>query len=185
MGGCRGVWARSRDLALSPIRIGWGREYFFEGRAGKEILSDPWTDATRDQTVRAIDTKDFDRARILGEELLRKKEGDPDSSNDPRVVALVAESIRLGGSGGDAEAQQPDSRAAASLSFLSKQISLSSSFSSCSPWVLFVRSMAAPPGDLSCMPEAQRAGFARGLEIARQRGWPLTSWVRAARGAQP
>jgi hypothetical protein len=78
--------------------------------------------------------------------------------------------------------------AAASLAYLSKQFSsLSSSSTSfaCNPWILFVRSMAAPPGDLSCIPEAGREAFARSLDAARGRGWTLTSWVRALRTGQP
>jgi hypothetical protein len=173
-------------LALRPVRVGWGREYFFEG---EERYSDPWADAMRDQTIRAIDTKDYARAQALGEELLGKKDqdSDSDSSNDPRVVALVAESIRLGAGRGPATAQS----SAAALSYLSKKSfslfsSTSSSFAaSCHPWVLFVRSMAAPPGDLSCLPDAQRAGFARGLDLARGQGWTLTAWDRAARMGKP
>lgn len=159
-------------LALGPVRIGWGRE-FFEGRRGEgDSRADPWTEATRDQTVRAIDEKRFARARALGEELLGKK--DSDSSNDPGVVALIAESLRL-------EAGQGP---AASLSFLSKKSS-SSSPNACNPWILFVRSMADPPGDLACIPENQRELLAKSLEIARRQGWALTSWVRAMRGARP
>jgi hypothetical protein len=158
--------APAMHLALRPIRVGWGREYFVEG---KERLPDPWDETTRDQTVRAIDVKDYARARALGES---------DSSNDPRVVALIAESMRLDTGKG----------AAASLAYLSKQFSsLSSSSTSfaCNPWILFVRSMAAPPGDLSCIPEAGREAFARSLDAARGRGWTLTSWVRALRTGQP
>jgi hypothetical protein len=170
-------------LALRPVRVGWGREYFFEGEEG---YSDPWADAMRDQTVRAIDMKDYARAQALGEELLRRKnrDSDSDSSNDPRVVALVAESIRLGAGRGPAAAQG----SAAALSYLSKKsLSLSSSSSEafCHPWILFVRAMAAPPGDLSCLPDAQRAGFARGLDVARGQGWTLTAWERAARTGKP
>jgi hypothetical protein len=165
-------------LALRPLRVGWGREYFFEGKEEKESLSDPWGEAVRDQTVRAIDVKDYARARALGEGLLRGKDGDSDSSNDPRVVALIAESMRLDTGKG----------AAASLSYLSRRFSsLSSSSTSfaCNPWILFVRAMAEPPGDLSCIPEAGREGFARSLDAARLQGWTLTSWARAARGASP
>ncbi|MCM3876174.1 MAG: hypothetical protein NEA02_07115 [Thermoanaerobaculia bacterium] len=173
-------------LALRPVRAGWGREFFVESG---ERLSDPWVEATRDQTVRAIDVKDFARAAALGEDLLRKKGRDPDSdsASDPRVVALIAESIRLGG-GQDAGAQSSDSRAAASLSFLSKQISSlhsSSNSLTCNPWILFVRAMAEPPGDLSCIPEASREGFARSLDASRRQGWTLTSWVRALRTGAP
>jgi hypothetical protein len=151
----------------------------------------------RDQTVRAIDMKDYARARALGEELLGKKENrgseaGSDSSNDPRTVALIAESLRLGGGGGGDAGQglganAHDSHAAAALSYLSKKSFSSSSDSaaSCHPWILFVRSMAAPPGDLSCLPEAQREGFARGLDLARRQGWPLTAWTRAARTGKP
>jgi hypothetical protein len=165
-------------LALRPVRIGWGREYFFEGEEGN---SDPWAEAMRDQTIRAIDMKDYARAQALGEELLRKKDRDSDASNDPRVVALVAESIRL------RAGQGPAAASAAALAYLSKKsLSFSSSSeASCHPWILFVRSMAAPPGDLSCMPEAQREGFARGLDLARRQGWPLTAWTRAARTGKP
>jgi hypothetical protein len=157
-------------LALRPVRIGWGREYFFEREEGD---SDPWADAMRDQTVRAIDVKQFARARALGED-----------SSDPRTVALVAESIRLRAGQGPAATQG----AAAALSYLSKKsLSFSSSAleTSCHPWILFVRSMAAPPGDLSCLPEARREGFARGLDLARRQGWPLTAWARAARTGTP
>ena len=184
-------------LALRPLRIGWGREYFLEGEEG---YSDPWTEAMRDQTVRAIDMKDYARAQALGEEQLRRKnrgsdsDSDLDSANDPRVVALVAESIRLGGGGGSqggGGAGILETGPDAALSYLSKKsssfsLSLSSSSdASCHPWILFVRSMAAPPGDLSCLPEAQRGGFARGLDFARRRGWPLTAWVRAAQTGKP
>jgi hypothetical protein len=168
-------------LALRPVRVGWGREYFIEREEG---FSDPWADAMRDQTVRAIDMKNYARAHVLGEELLRKRKKDPDSeaSNDPRIVALIAEALRLdGGQGARVDAR--DSGAAASLSFLSKQIFSSSS--SCHPWILFVRAMAEPPGDVSCLPERQREGFARGLEIARQRGWALTEWNRVATTGRP
>jgi len=152
-------------LALGPVRIGWGREYFFEG---EERLSDPWGDAVRDQTVRAIDVKQFARAQALNS----------DSSSDPRVVALIAESIRLGD-----RTRGP----AAALSYLSKKFSSYSSSSavSCHAWILFVRSMAEPPGDLSCIPEAGREGFARSLDAARRQGWTLTSWVRALRTGKP
>ena len=177
--------APALSLALQPIRIGWGREYFFEREEGR---TDPWADAMRDQTVRAIDMMDYTRARALGEELLRPKNRSSasDSLNDPRVLALVAESIRLGGGEG-ASRDVLDSGVAAVLSYLSRT-SLSSSSSSspsCHPWILFVRSMAAPPGDLSCMPEPLREGFARGLERARRQGWPLTAWARAARTGRP
>jgi hypothetical protein len=175
-------------LALAPVRVGWGREFWSDER---ERPSDPWDDATRDQTVRAIDVKKFARARALGEELLRKKEGesDSDSSNDPRVVALIAESIRLGGGegGGAAQGLTAAQNSAAAVSFLSKQISSlpSSNSLTCNAWILFVRAMAAPPGDLSCVPESQREGFARGLDAARRQGWTLTSWVRALRTGRP
>jgi len=173
-------------VALRPVRVGWGREYFIEREEG---FSDPWADAMRDQTVRAIDMKRFARARALGQELLGKRDEDSDSSNDPRVVALVAEALRLGGgTGGDTGSNAGDSGAAAALSYLSKKsLSPSSSSSSpaCHPWILFVRSMAAPPGDLTCLPEAQRSGFARGLDLARGQGWALTAWERAARTGKP
>ena len=160
-------------LALRPVRMGWGREYFLEG---EERVSDPWGDAVRDQTIRAIDMKDYARAQALNS----------DSSSDPRTVALIAESMRLGGGGQGAGADTHDSGAAAALSYLSKKSSSSSSpAASCYPWILFVRSMAAPPGDLSCMPEAQREGFARSLDLARRQGWPLTAWARAARTGRP
>jgi hypothetical protein len=172
--------APAMRLALRPVRPGWGRGYFFEG---EERLSDPWDDAVRDQTIRAIDVKDFARAQALGEELLRRKGGDSDSANDPQLVALIAESMRLGG-GQAAGAQSPDARAATSLSYLFRK-SFSPSFPPCNPWILFVRAMAEPPGDLSCIPEAGREGFARSLDVARRRGWSLTSWVRAIRTGKP
>jgi hypothetical protein len=149
-------------LALRPVRIGWGREYFLER---EERLADPWDDAMRDQTIRAIDVRDYARVRALNS----------DASSDPRVAALIAESLRLGGG---------MEGAAASLSYLSKK-SLSSSSIFCNPWILFVRAMAAPPGDFSCIPEAGREGFARSLDVARRQGWTLTSWVRALRTGQP
>ncbi len=171
--------APAMALALRPLRIGWGREYLLEG---KERLSDPWDDAARDQTIRAIDVKDYVRAQELGEEILRRKNGDSNSANDPHVVALIAESIRLG-SGRAAGAQSLDSGTAASLSYLSRKSS-SSSFA-CNPWILFVRAMAEPPGDFSCIPEPGREGFARSLDAARRRGWSLTSWARALRMGAP
>ena len=159
-------------LALRPLRIGWGREYFLEG---KERLSDPWDDAVRDQTTRAIDVRDYLRAQNLGKELLKRV--DPDSLNDPRTAALIAEAERLSARGD-----------AARLSSLSKKLSSPSSSSTsfaCNPGILFVRSMAEPPGDLSCLPEAAREGFARSLDAARRRGWSLTSWARALRTGAP
>ena len=176
--------APAMRIALGPVRAGWGREYFLEREEG---FSDPWVDAMRDQIVRAIDMKRYARAKTLGDELLGKKDRDWDSSSDLRTVALVAESIRLGGGEG-ASADPRDSSSAAALSYLSKKSFSSSSSSSaaaCHPWILFVRSMAAPLGDLSCIPEAQREGFARGLDLARRQGWPLTAWVRAMRTGRP
>ena len=132
--------------------------------------------------------KMYARAWSLGEETLGKNERDSksDSSNDPRMVALIAESIRLGGGSQRVEGEMSESGAADSLSYLSKKSPSSSSSSfSCHPWILFVRSMAAPPGDLSCIPEAQREGFARGLDLARRQGWPLTAWARVARTGRP
>lgn len=167
-------------LALRPVRVGWGREYFF-GR--EERLSDPWVDAMRDQAIRAIDMKMYVRSKSLGEDLLGRNGRDSDSANDPLVVALVAESIRLGRGDAGGNALEPGP-ATAALLYLSEKSS-SSSFFSCHPWILFVRSMAAPPGDLSCMPEGQREGFARGLDLARRQGWPLTAWARAARTGKP
>ena len=79
--------------------------------------------------------------------------------------------MRLGGPG-----------APAALSYLSKK---SSASSACTPWILFVRAMAAPPGDFACLPQAQREGFARGVEIARRRGWTLTAWNRAVVTGRP
>ncbi|MFI5119370.1 MAG: hypothetical protein ACHQM4_03110, partial [Thermoanaerobaculia bacterium] len=173
-------------LALRPIRSGWGREYFFEREEGS---SDPWADAMRDQTVRAIDMKRFARARVLGEGLLGKTDEDSDSPNDPRTVALVAESIRLGGGTQRANTEVSEPGATAAVSYLSRKSLFSASSSSpaaaCHPWILFVRAMAAPPGDLSCLPEPQRAGFARGLDLARREGWALTAWLRVARTGKP
>jgi hypothetical protein len=170
-------------IALGPVRVGWGREYFFEREEGS---SDPWADAIRDQTVRAIDLKDYKRAKVLGDMLVGKKDSDSDSANDLRMVALIAESIRLGGGeGASADARDASSAALLYLSKKSFSSSSSSSPAACHPWILFVRSMAAPPGDLSCIPETQREGFARGLDLARRQGWPLTAWARAARTGRP
>lgn len=191
-------------LALSPVRMGWGREFFErgigEGGAGSATWSDPYCEALRDQLVRAIDLGDFARAASLGGELTGREE--KISSSDPRTVALVAESLRLGGAtaGVGASENAPvnapvngrarDSGASAAFSYLSKKSlsfspSSSSSSFSCHPWILFVRAMAEPPGDFSCLPGNQREGFARGVEIARQRGWPLTAWNRAATTGRP
>ncbi|MBK9062210.1 MAG: hypothetical protein IPL89_03310 [Acidobacteria bacterium] len=158
-------------LAVSPLRVGWGREFFeIEEGEGSESV-DPYRDALRDQLVRAIDMKDFARAASLGEELTKREV--KISANDPRTVALVAESLRLG------------TGAPAALSYLSKKTSLLSSSSSCHAWILFVRAMAAPPGDFACLPEAQREAFAGALGVARQRGWTLTEWSRALTTGRP
>ncbi len=179
--------ASALRLAMSPVRVGWGRE-FFEGKedvgTAGEGWADPYFDALRDQMVRAIDVKDLLRASALGGELTRRE--DKISSNDPRTVALVAEVLRLGGGAKGAEAAPGlDPGAAASLSYLSKKSSSSSSSFSCHPWILFVRSMANPPGDLSCLPDEARAGFARSLADARERGWALTEWSRAVTTGRP
>lgn len=166
-------------LAVSPVRVGWGREFFEseeERGAGASNSADPYFDALRDQLVRAIDIKDFARAASLGEELTEREERI--SSNDPRTIALVAESLRLG------------SGAAVSLSYLSKKSSLlsslsSSSSSSCHAWMLFVRAMAQPPGDFACLPEAQREAFAGAVAVARRRGWTVTEWSRALTTGRP
>ena len=161
-------------LALSPPRPGFWRPV-------DPDWAEPFADAMRDQLVRAIDMKDFPRAASLGEELTKREE--EISSNDPRTVALVAESLRLGGrTGASGNPGRPGSGAAASLSYLSKK---SSSEFSCHPWILFVRAMAAPPGDFSCLSEDQREGFARAAEAGRQRGWTLTEWSRALTTGQP
>ncbi|MGA7991224.1 MAG: hypothetical protein WCC53_07340, partial [Thermoanaerobaculia bacterium] len=181
-------------LVRSPVRIGWGRDFFeggSAGGAGSSGWADPYFDALRDQLVRAIDTADFARAASLGDELTKREE--KVSSNDPRTVALVAETLRLGGAmaargapGVGATASAPGS--AASLSYLSrKSASLGSSPAgfACHPWILFVRAMAEPPGDFSCLPEGPREEFARGVEVARRRGWPLTAWNRAVTSGRP
>ncbi len=185
--------APALKLVLSPVRLGWGRE-FFERKTGEGAAADGWADpyrdALRDQLVRAIDLKDYARAASLGGELTKREE--KTSSNDPRTVALVAETLRLGeappAAGAGTDATAPAAGASAALSYLSKKSlsssSLSSSFS-CHPWILFVRVMAEPPGDFSCLPERQREGFARGVEVARQRGWALTAWNRAATTGRP
>ncbi len=161
-------------LALHAVRVGWGLQFLEARRDGPASWADPWLDALRDQAVRAIDLKDYARARALGGELLEKEKPNSGSSNDPRAIALIAESLRL----------EMGQGAAASLSFLSRKSS-SPSPAVCNPWILFVRSMADPPGDLSCIPEAQREPFASSLDIARRQGWTLTSWARAIRGARP
>ena len=161
-------------LAVSPVRMGWGREFFESEEIGAGGSADPYRDALRDQLVRAIDMKDFVRAVSVGEELTKREE--KISSNDPRTVALVAESLRLG------------SGASASLSYLSKKSPsslLPASSLSCHPWILFVRAMAAPPGDFACLPEAQREAFAGAVAVARQRGWTLTEWSRALTTGRP
>jgi hypothetical protein len=178
-------------LALSRPRFGWGREFFDPKDGESGVWADPYSDALRDQLVRAIDRENLTRAASLGDELTKREERI--SSNDPRTVALVAESLRLGGAPPQGGGASPDagvgaSRAAAYLANLSEK---SSSFSSspavfaCHPWILFVRAMAEPPGDVTCLPESQREGFARGIEIARQRGWTLTAWNRAATTGRP
>jgi hypothetical protein len=163
-------------LALSSPRPGFWRP-------ADRDWAEPYADALRDQLVRAIDMKDFARAGSLGEEVTKREE--EISSNDPRTVALVAEALRLGG-GRLPDAGMADSSAPAALSYLSKKISLSSSPSlSCHPWILYVRAMAAPPGDFTCLSEDQREGFARAVEVGRQRGWTLTEWSRALTTGQP
>jgi hypothetical protein len=174
-------------LALSRPRIGWGRELFGRAEGEGGAWADPYRDALRDQVVRAIDMKDYARAASLGDELTKREE--EVSSNDPRTVALVAESLRLGGgSGDDGTAGGRASGAGASLSYLSKKsssVSFPSSPFSCHPWILFVRAMAAPPGDFACLNEDQREGFARAVAAGRQRGWRLTEWSRALTTGQP
>ena len=160
-------------LAVSPVRVGWGREFFEskrEGAAAEEGSVDPYFDALRDQLVRTIDMKAFGRAAALGEELTKREERI--SSNDPRTVALVAEALRLGDVSGTS----------ASLSYLSKK---SSSSSSCHPWILFVHAMDDPPGDFSCLPEGAGLPFARSVDAARQRGYTLTEWSRAVTTGRP
>ncbi len=163
-------------LAFAPPRPGiW--------RAVDPGWSDPYRDALRDQLVRAIDRKDFTRATALGEDLTDREARI--SSSDPRTVALVAEALRLGGASGEgANPRGSESGAAAALSYLSKKSPPSSSFA-CHPWLLFVRAMAEPPGDFSCLPEDQREGFARAVAAGRQRGWTLTEWNRAVTTGQP
>lgn len=165
-------------LALSPPRPGFWRP-------ADRDWAEPFADALRDQLVRAIDMKDFARAGSLGEEVRRREE--EDSSNDPRTVALVAESLRLGGGTGDGgNLRSPGSGAAAALSYLSKRSSSApKSPFACHPWILYVRAMAAPPGDFSCLAEDQREVFARAVETGRQRGWTLTEWSRALATGQP
>ena len=163
---------------MSPVSVGWGRGFFEseeERGAGASRSADPYFDALRDQLVRAIDMKDYVRAVSLGEELTKREE--KISANDPRTVALVAESMRLG------------SGAAAALSYLSRKSPSSSPLSSssfvCHPWMLFVRAMAAPPGDFTCLPEEQREAFAGAVAVARQRGWKVTEWSRALTTGRP
>lgn len=179
----QGAPAPALRLALSAPRPGFWRP-------ADRDWAEPYADALRDQLVRAIDLKDFDRAGSLGGELTKREE--EISSSDPRTVALVAESLRLGGGmGAGGTAGGPASGAAASLSYLSKKspsVSSPSSPSSpfsCHPWILFVRAMAEPPGDLSCLNVDQREGFARTVAVARQRGWTLTEWSRALTTGQP
>jgi hypothetical protein len=169
-------------LALSPPRPGFWRP-------ADRDWAEPLADALRDQLVRAIDVKDFPRAAALGDELTKREE--EISSSDPRTVALVAETLRLGLGGApgiaDVAPDQPNRPpgAAASLSYLSRKSSLLASSSACHPWILYVRAMAAPPGDFACLNEDQREGFARAVEAGRQRGWTLTEWSRALTAGQP
>jgi hypothetical protein len=171
-------------LAVSPVRVGWGREFLERKEGEGSERADPYRDALRDQMVRAIDLKDFPRAVSLGEDLTKREE--KISSNDPRTVALVAESLRLGGA--SAGAGRPEAGAEASLSYLSKKSSLSSSSSSsfsCHPWILYVRAEAEPPGNFACLPENQRDAFAAAVAAGRQRGWTLTEWSRAVTTGRP
>ena len=176
----QGAPAPALRLALSPPRPGFWRP-------ADRDWAEPYADALRDQLVRAIDMKDFPRSASLGEELTKREE--EISSNDPRTVALIAEMLRLGGGWGDGGTSGGlASGAAASLSYLSKKsssVSFPSSPFSCHPWILFVRAMAAPPGDFACLSEDQREGFARAVEAGRQRGWTLTEWSRALTTGQP
>ena len=176
----RSAPAPALRLALSPPRPGFWRPV-------DPDWAEPFADALRDQLVRAIDMKDFPRAAALGDELTRREE--EISSSDPRTVALVAESLRLGGGrGAGGTAGGPASGAAASLSYLSRKspsVSSPTSPFSCHPWILFVRAMAAPPGDFACLSEDQREGFARAVEAGRRREWTLTEWSRALTTGQP
>jgi hypothetical protein len=166
--------APALSLALAAPRPGFWRPV-------EPGWADPYFDALRDQLVRAIDQKDLARANSLGQEIERREERI--SANDPRTVALVAEALRLGA--GDAGVpRSPESRAPAALAYLSKKSSLSPS-SSCHPWILFVRAMASPPGDFTCLPEDQREGFARAVAAGRQRGLTVTEWSRALTTGRP
>ena len=69
-------------LALAPVRLGWGRD-FFPGGLGEGVEADPYRDGLRDQLVRAIDVKDFARAADVGGELSQREE--TAFSSDPRT----------------------------------------------------------------------------------------------------
>ncbi len=142
--------------ALRLARESRPRPGSLRARRRSRASADPYLDALRDQLVRAIDMKDFARADAMGQELERREE--KISANDPRTVALVAESLRL------------RSGASVSLSYLSKKSSsfsssaLSSSSFACHPWILFVRAMAQPPGRL----RVPARGAARDLRGCRR-----------------
>ena len=173
-------------LALGPVRVGWGREYFFEG---EERSSDPWDDAVRDQTIRAIDMKSYARARALGEEMLEKTDG-------IRILRMTLASSRWSPSRYASAAaptrrcrdERVGSRGRPLLPF--QEISLlflllplprppaTPGSSSSARW-------PRPPATSRACPRLSAEGFARGLDLARRQGWPLTAWARAARTGRP
>jgi hypothetical protein len=118
--------------------------------------ADPERDALRDQAVRALDVGRFARALSSARELLS---ADPSDEGD---IALAAEAALRLGRRADADAL------------------LASAPRSCHPWILFVRREGGR-GDFACVPEAQRAGFAAGVDAALARGMTLTAWARAGR----
>ncbi len=134
----------------------WGRA-FLSPQVG---TPDPFRDALVDQTVRALDLKENERALALARRLLG-----PDGSQgtaDPRVAALGAEAARQLGRTDEAREL------------------LARSSESCDPWVIYVRFLLG--GGPDCVPDARRESVARNLETARRSGLSLPAWGRALRG---
>ncbi|HKC24174.1 MAG TPA: hypothetical protein VKF32_05505 [Thermoanaerobaculia bacterium] len=118
--------------------------------------ADPARDALRDQAVRAVDVGRYARALASARELLST------DRSDEADIALAAEAALRLGRRADAEAL------------------LASAPRSCHPWILFVRREGGR-GDFACVPEAERAGFAAGVDAALAQGATLTAWARAGR----
>jgi hypothetical protein len=130
----------------------WGRS-FVSPLPG---LVDPYRQAMRDQTVRAVDLRDLGRASRLARELM-ETDGKPPDAFD---VALGAEAELLSNRPEEADRL------------------LAMSPEPCHPWINFVR--AERGSDLPCLPEPTRTLFLQGVKAARAAGLPLTGWARAA-----